>query len=211
MFTYIFWVIFGVKVTFEMLTVRGQQHSFSTQEWIFLWKCQFCLRQLKVSILFALTPFPWRGGGLMQERLLRHWRNVFFALTHWYHTLLTQYNLIDIFKCIFLNENFSIFKNLIETWCLYISISSAGYIHDDVIKRKHFLHNWHFVRGIHQWPMDFPQQCQWHGAMMFSLCDLSKQLRCWWFEMPLSSLWCHCNVKKFSNIFWAVVLKKWFC
>ena len=22
---------------------------------------------------------------------------------------------------------------------------------------------------------------------------LSKQLRCWWFEMPSCSLWCHCN------------------
>ena len=32
--------IFEVKLTFEMLTVRGQQHSFSTHEWVFLWKCQ---------------------------------------------------------------------------------------------------------------------------------------------------------------------------
>ena len=29
-----------VKLTFEMLTVRGQHHSFSTHERIFLWKCQ---------------------------------------------------------------------------------------------------------------------------------------------------------------------------
>ena len=32
--------IFEVKLTFEMLTARGQQHSFSTQERVFLWKCQ---------------------------------------------------------------------------------------------------------------------------------------------------------------------------
>ena len=32
--------IFEVKLTFEMLTVRGQQHSFSTHERVFLWKCQ---------------------------------------------------------------------------------------------------------------------------------------------------------------------------
>ena len=32
--------IFEVKLTFEMLTVRGQQHSFSTYGWMFLWKCQ---------------------------------------------------------------------------------------------------------------------------------------------------------------------------
>ena len=32
--------IFEVKLTFDMLTVRGQQHSFSTHERAFLWKCQ---------------------------------------------------------------------------------------------------------------------------------------------------------------------------
>ena len=32
--------IFEVKLTFEMLNVRGQQHSFSTHERVFLWKCR---------------------------------------------------------------------------------------------------------------------------------------------------------------------------
>ena len=32
--------IFEVKLTFEMWTVRGQQHSFSTHERVFLWMCQ---------------------------------------------------------------------------------------------------------------------------------------------------------------------------
>ena len=32
--------LFKVKSTFEMLTVRGQQHWFSTHEWMFLWMCQ---------------------------------------------------------------------------------------------------------------------------------------------------------------------------
>ena len=31
---------FLIKLTFDMLTVRGQQHSFSTHERMFLWKCQ---------------------------------------------------------------------------------------------------------------------------------------------------------------------------
>ena len=34
------YLIFEVKLTFEMLTVRGQQHSFSTHERVFLRKCQ---------------------------------------------------------------------------------------------------------------------------------------------------------------------------
>ena len=32
--------IFEVKITFEMLTVHGQQHSFLAHERVFLWKCQ---------------------------------------------------------------------------------------------------------------------------------------------------------------------------
>ena len=31
---------FNVKLTFEMVTVRGQQHTFSTHERMFLRKCQ---------------------------------------------------------------------------------------------------------------------------------------------------------------------------
>ena len=37
---YLYKVIFEIKLTFEMLTVRGQQHSFSTHERMFLWKYQ---------------------------------------------------------------------------------------------------------------------------------------------------------------------------
>ena len=34
----LFGILFEVKLTFEMLTVRGQQHSFSTHERMFLRK-----------------------------------------------------------------------------------------------------------------------------------------------------------------------------
>ena len=37
---YIFKYFFEVKLTFEMLTVRGQLYSFSTHEQMFLWKRQ---------------------------------------------------------------------------------------------------------------------------------------------------------------------------
>ena len=32
--------IFEAELTFEMFTVRGRQHSFSTHERVFSWKCQ---------------------------------------------------------------------------------------------------------------------------------------------------------------------------
>ena len=41
--------------------------------------------------------------------------------------------------------------------------------HDDVIKWKHFPHNWPFVRGIHRSPVNSPHKGQWRGALMFSL------------------------------------------
>ena len=41
--------------------------------------------------------------------------------------------------------------------------------HDDVIKWKFFSRYWPFVRGIHQWPVNFPHKGQWRRALMFSL------------------------------------------
>ena len=41
--------------------------------------------------------------------------------------------------------------------------------HDDVIKWKHFLYYWPFVRGIHRLPVNSPHKGQWRGALMFSL------------------------------------------
>ena len=46
---------------------------------------------------------------------------------------------------------------------------SWGIIHDDVIKWKHFLRDWPFVRGIHRPPVNSTHKGLWHGALMFSL------------------------------------------
>ena len=42
-------------------------------------------------------------------------------------------------------------------------------LHDDVIKREHFLRYWPFVRGIHRSLVNSPHKSQWRGALMFSL------------------------------------------
>ena len=42
-------------------------------------------------------------------------------------------------------------------------------MHGDVIKWKHFLRYWPFVRGIHRSPLNSPHKVQWRGALMFSL------------------------------------------
>ena len=41
--------------------------------------------------------------------------------------------------------------------------------YDDLIKCKHFLRYWPYVRGIHRSPVNFPHKGQWRGALMFSL------------------------------------------
>ena len=70
----------------------------------------------------------------------------------------------------------------------------------DVIKWKHFPHYWPFVRGIHWSPVNSPHKGQWCRALMFFDLRLNKQLSkqpwCWWFQMPLHSLWRHCNDTK---------------
>ena len=42
------------------------------------------------------------------------------------------------------------------------------YNYDDVVKWKHFPHNWPFVRRIHRSPVNSPHKGQWRGALMFS-------------------------------------------
>ena len=47
--------------------------------------------------------------------------------------------------------------------------TSRHYLHDDVIKWKHFPRYWPFVRGIHRSPVNSPHKGQWRGDLMFSL------------------------------------------
>ena len=49
---------FKVKLTFDMLTVRWQQHSISTHEWAFLWKCQIFWDRKRIDLRGTRTPNP---------------------------------------------------------------------------------------------------------------------------------------------------------
>ena len=44
------------------------------------------------------------------------------------------------------------------------------FVHDDLIKWKHFLCYWPFVRGIHWSPVNSPHKGQWRGALIFFIC-----------------------------------------
>ena len=81
-------------------------------------------------------------------------------------------------------------------WIYVISIPTFLMVHDDVIKWKHFLRYWPFVRGIHRSPVNSPHKGQWCFDVFFDL-RLNKRLRkhSWggWVERPSRSLWRHCN------------------
>ena len=82
--------------------------------------------------------------------------------------------------------------------CCYQQRTEYYFIHDDVIKWKHFPRYWPFLRGItgHRW---IPRT-KASDAKLYVFSDLrlhkrfSKQSWGWWFETPLRSLWRHCNV-----------------
>ena len=50
-----------------------------------------------------------------------------------------------------------------------ITKKSVRLFHDDVIKWKHFLRYWSYVRGFHRSPLNSPLKGQWRGALVFSL------------------------------------------
>ena len=51
------------------------------------------------------------------------------------------------------------------------------FLHDDVIKWKHFPRYWPFVWGIHRSSVNSPHKGQWRGALMFSL--ISARINGW--------------------------------
>ena len=77
-------------------------------------------------------------------------------------------------------------------------LSSKGvslFVIDDVIKWKHFMRYWWFVRGIHRSPVNSPHKGQWRGALMFSL--IRTRINGWVNSREAETLsrllWRHCN------------------
>ena len=61
--------------------------------------------------------------------------------------------------------------------------------HEDVIKWKHFLRYWPFVRGIHRSSVNSPHKGQWSGASMFSL--ICAWINRWVNNREAGDLRCH--------------------
>ena len=97
--------------------------------------------------------------------------------------LLNQWIIIDDFvqkKCEFIDGVYLSQHAVIPSTCTAIQFDAFifaihyysflfQWCHDDVIKWKHFLRYWPFVRGIHRSPVNSPHKGQWRGALMFPL------------------------------------------
>ena len=57
------------------------------------------------------------------------------------------------------------------SWGFTAKLLPSGdlFVHDDVIKWKHFPRYWPFVRRIHRSPVNSQHKGQWRGVLMFSL------------------------------------------
>ena len=78
--------------------------------------------------------------------------------------------------------------HITSAFCL---INAAWYWqeHNDLIKWKHFLCHWPFVRAMHQSPVDSPHKNRWRRALMFSL--IRAWTNSWANNRHTSDLRCH--------------------
>ena len=68
-------------------------------------------------------------------------------------------------------------------------LAEVKFVHDDIIKWKHFPCYWLFVGGIHWSLVNSPHKGQWHGALMFSLICIWK--KGWVHNRDAGDLRCH--------------------
>ena len=59
-------------------------------------------------------------------------------------------------------------------WSFVPDLISSQLVDDDVIKWKHFLRYWLYVRGIHRSLVNSSRKGQWRGALIFSLICVRK-------------------------------------
>ena len=94
---------------------------------------------------------------LQHAPVKHHWSGILKIAMHFIHSV--PVNIHErIWYHIILQTNI--------TLCI---LSIWYFIHDDVVKWKHFPGYCPFVRGIHRSPVNSPHKSQWRGVSMFSL------------------------------------------
>ena len=145
-------------------------------------------RRLLLGITISLCAYVLLGGVIFHVLESNHEDETINETLDAYYDLLREYIIYDIRKIIEMCLDIWKLKwvngILLLMWWICNVTSTVGYtctfslrllsspgsfIHDDVIKWKHFPRYWPFVRGIHRSPVNSPHKGLWRGALMFSL------------------------------------------
>ena len=115
-----------------------------------------------------------------------------------YHTKKTSPKLFQLFDISNLQYSHTMTASIPQCISLLKKANLVAIViwfRDDVMKWKHFLRNWPFVREIHQFPAQRPVTRSFDVFIDLRLNErLSKQSWAWWFETLSRPLWRHCNV-----------------
>ena len=141
----------------------------------------FCRRHFQMHVLerkhiyLILIPVKFLR---LQLTINHHWLRKQLCANPQPDLIIVAYCQLDTWKKLQrnLNKNIKIFIQETAYDYVFCEMSSILFrprcvnsCHDDVIKWKHFPHDWPFVRGIHRSPVNSPHKGQWRGALMFSL------------------------------------------
>ena len=136
-------------------------------------------------------PFHhWSRGWLVTSVVPGHCLDQLWLIVNW--TLKNKFEISVKIKIQNVSFNKMYLKMSSAKWqpfCFCLNVL-VGVVHYNIIKWKHFLHYWLFVREIHWKPVT------WGFDVFFDLHlkkGLGKQSRHWWFEMPSHLLWYHYN------------------
>ena len=88
---------------------------------------------------------------------------------------------------------------LVTPWSSLFKVMFVSWIHDYVIKWKHFPCYWPFVWGIHRSPVNSPLKGQWCRALMFSLI-------CTWINVWVNNREA-CDLRRHRAHYDAIVMK----
>ena len=157
-------------------------------------------KMLKVVIWYAMTLF-WRHGNMTWWIMYSNWWLSKFALIslcnqctcYVVHCWLNFDNIVISSSLLASPFLLRVFANVLTRclndgllWFAYVTVLSY---HEDVIKWKHFLRYWPFVRGIHRSPVNSPHKGQWREALMFSL--ICAWMNGWVNNREAGDLRCH--------------------
>ena len=121
-----------------------------------------------------LRPCLWDGLRIRPRIPIR--KLCFWLLDTWWHNWMETFS-AWLALCEGNSPVTGEFPSQRPVMCSFDVFFDLCLIHDDIIKWKLFMHDWPFVKGIHQSLVNSPHKGQWHVTLMFSLICASTEGR----------------------------------